>query len=271
MNRPRTFVLAASVALAAGFVLRAEDKPVTPKPAQATATAQLAADAQTAPNTLTDAEKQAGWKLLFDGKTLDGWNNFKKKDVRPGWQIKDGTLACVNPKNAGDLCTADKYDWFELSLDYNISEGGNSGIIYHIAPEGGAVWRTGPEFQLQDNQHAHDPQLCGWLYELYKPEIDPKTGKPLDATKPAGEWNNIRLILTPEKCEHYVNGVKYFEYQLGSDDFKARVAKSKFGAMDRKDKKELFAKFDSGFIALQGDHGQVSFRNIKIRPIEAKK
>jgi hypothetical protein len=271
MNRPRTFVLAASVALASAFVLRAADKPGTTEIPEPVANARLAADAEAPINTLTDAEKQAGWKLLFDGKTLNGWNNFKKKDVRPGWQIKDGTLACVDPKNAGDLCTADKYDWFELSLDYNISEGGNSGIIYHIAPEGGAVWRTGPEFQLQDNQHAHDPQLCGWLYELYKPEIDPKTGKPLDATKPAGEWNNVRLILTPEKCEHWINGVKYFEYQLGSEDFKARVAKSKFGAMDRKDKKELFASFNSGFLALQGDHGQVSFRNIKIRPIEAKK
>ena len=228
--------------------LRAEDKP-----------------AAGAPNTLTDDEKKAGWKLLFDGQSLNGWHNFKKTDVRPGWQIKDGTLACVDPKNAGDLCTADQYDWFELSVDYNISKGGNSGIIYHITNDGGAVWQTGPERQLQDNNEAHDPQLCGWLYQLYKPEIDPKTGKPLDATKPAGEWNTVRLILTPEKCEHWINGVKYFEYQLGSEDFNKRVAASKFGKMPK------FAKSDTGMIALQGDHGQVSFRNIKIRPIQAKK
>jgi len=155
---------------AAHNLLAADERPV------ATATAS-------APNALSDDEKKAGWKLLFDGKTLDGWNNFKKKDVRPGWQVKDGTLACVDPKNAGDLCTAEQYEWFELSVDYNISKGGNSGIIYHITPEGGAVWQTGPELQLQDNGDAHDPQLCGWLYQLYKPEIDPKTGKPLDATK----------------------------------------------------------------------------------------
>jgi hypothetical protein len=215
-------------------------------------------------NALTDEEKKAGWKLLFDGQTLQGWHNFKKPDVRPGWQVKDGALACVDPKNAGDLCTADKYDWFELSLEYNISKGGNSGIIYHITGEGGAVWQTGPELQLQDNNEAHDPILSGWLYQLYKPEIDTKTGKPVDATKPAGEWNQVRLILSPTKCEHYINGVKYFEYVLGSDDFNDRVAKSKFGKMKN------FAKSNSGYIALQGDHGQVSFRNIKIRPIEAK-
>jgi len=238
------FAVFASFIMVTGFVLRAAD--------------------QSAPNTLTDDEKKAGWKLLFDGKSLDGWNNFKKKDVKAGWQIKDGTLACVDPKNAGDLCTAEQYDWFELSLDYNISKGGNSGIIYHITPEGGAVWATGPEFQLQDNGEAHDPQLCGWLYQLYKPEIDPKTGKPLDATKPAGEWNNVKLILTPEKCEHWINGVKYFEYQLGSEDFNKRVAASKFKSMPK------FAKSNIGFLALQGDHGQVSFRNIKIRPIEKK-
>ena len=217
------------------------------------------------PNTLTEEEQKAGWKLLFDGKTLAGWSNFKKKDIRPGWQVKDGTLACVNPKNAGDLVTADQFEWFELSIDYNISKGGNSGIIFHVTNEEGAVWATGPELQLQDNGDAHDPELSGWLYQLYKPAVDPKTGKPLDATKPAGEWNTVKLVMTPEKCEHWVNGVKYFEYKLDSDDFKERVAKSKFGKMPR------FAKSNVGFLALQGDHGQVSFRNIKIRPIAAEK
>jgi hypothetical protein len=208
-------------------------------------------------NVLTDDEKKAGWKLLFDGKSLDGWHNFKSKDVRPGWQVKDGILMCVDPHNAGDLCTNDQYDWFELQLDYNISHGGNSGIIYHITDVGGAVWITGPECQLLDNKDGTDPQKSGWLYQLYKSDVD--------ATKPAGQWNHIRLLLSPEKCEHDMNGVKYFEYVLGSDDFKERVAKSKFASM--KD----FAKSDIGYLALQGDHGQVSFRNIKIRPIEQKK
>jgi len=163
MNHRFLVAVSSSCVLLAGMMLRADDKAVAPKSAETKGVARLAADADAPVNTLTDDEKKAGWKLLFDGKSLDGWNNFKKKDVKAGWQIKDGTLACVDPKNAGDLCTAEQYDWFELSLDYNISKGGNSGIIYHITPEGGAVWATGPEFQLQDNGEAHDPQLCGWL------------------------------------------------------------------------------------------------------------
>jgi Domain of Unknown Function (DUF1080) len=131
-----------------------------------------------------------------------------------------------------------------------------------VTDQGSAVWQTGPEFQLEDNAKAADPQRCGWLYGLYRPPEDPKTGKPLDATLPAGKWNHVRLLISKEKCVHEINGVKYFEYVLGSDDFKERVAKSKFGRMPD------FAKSDSGMIALQGDHGQVSFRNIKIKRLK---
>ncbi len=216
-------------------------------------------------NTLSEEEKAAGWKLLFNGRDLDGWHNFKRNDIRPGWQVRDGALVCADPRNAGDLCTDEQFDWFELHIEYNISEAGNSGIMYHVTDEGGATWATGPEVQLEDNEKAADPVRCGWLYALYQPPIDPATGKPLDATKPVGQWNHIRLLVSQEKCEHEINGVKYFEYVLGSDDFNERVAKSKFGRMP------LFAKSGKGYIALQGDHGQVSFRNIKIRPIRADK
>jgi hypothetical protein len=228
--------------------------------------ADSAADVTTSTkqNALTESEKKAGWKLLFNGEDLTGWHNFKKETIRPGWQVKEGQLVCVDPHDAGDIVTADQFDWFELQLDYNISEGGNSGIMFHVVDQGGAAWASGPEIQLEDNAKAADPQRCGWLYALYKPEIDPKTGKTLDATKPAGEWNHIRIIISPEKCIHEINGVKYFEYVLGSDDFNERVAKSKFGKMP------LFAKSNTGRIALQGDHGQVKFRNIKVRPMQSK-
>ena len=223
-----------------------------------------AAAAEAKPNTLSRKEKKAGWKLLFNGKDLSGWHNFKSDSIRSGWQVKDGMLACVDPHNAGDIVTAESFGWFELQLDYNISEGGNSGIMFHVTDEGPHAWATGPEFQLEDNAKAADPQRCGWLYALYAPPIDPKTDKPLDATKPAGEWNHIRLVIGPDKCVHEINGVKYFEYVLGSEDFKERVAKSKFGKMP------YFAKSASGAIALQGDHGQVSFRNLKVRAIAEK-
>jgi hypothetical protein len=220
--------------------------------------------AEPAPNTLTDSEKAGGWQLLFDGKTFHGWHNFKTAGVRTGWQIKDGALVCADPHNAGDIVTSNQFDWFELQLDYSISEAGNSGIMFHVTDAGDRVWATGPEFQLEDNQKAADKIRCGWLYALYQPPIDPKTGQPLDATKPVGEWNHVRLLITPQKCVHEINGVKYFEYVLGSDDFKARVAKCKFAAMPN------FAKSNTGYIALQGDHGQVSFRNIKLRVIKSQ-
>ena len=218
-------------------------------------------------NTLTDAEKSAGWQLLFNGKDFSGWHNFHFSDVAPGWQVTNGALVCWNPQLAGDIVTSNQYSWFELQLDYNISEEGNSGVLYHVVGEehkDWPTWVTGPECQLLDNVKGHDAeprQMSGWLYGLYQPPIDPKTGKPLDATKPVGEWNHIRLLITPEKCEHDMNGVKYFEYVLHSDDFNTRVKNSKFGQMPP------YAKSDTGAIALQGDHGAISFRNIKIRPI----
>jgi hypothetical protein len=221
--------------------------------------------ARAADNTLTAAEKTAGWKLLFDGKTLNGWSNFKKSDIKPGWQVRDGLLVCVDPHNAGDIVTADKFGAFELQVDFKMAKGANSGIIYHVSDAGGAVWATGPEIQLEDNEFAADPQKCGWLYALYRPPVDPKTGNTLDTTHSAGKWNHLRVIISPDGCLHEMNGVKYVEYVIGSDDFNSRVAKSKFGKMPG------FAKSGSGRIALQGDHGEVSFRNIKIRSLAVKK
>jgi hypothetical protein len=233
--------------------------------AQGPSGVQAAATQNSAPNTLTDVEQAAGWKLLFNGKDFTGWHNFKREGVRPGWEVKDGELVCADPHNAGDIVTADQYDSFELQLDYNISVAGNSGIMYHVTDKGGAVWATGPEFQLEDNKEAADPVRCGWLYALYQPPTDPNTGKPLDATKPVGQWNHVRLLITPEKCEHEINGVKYFEYVLGSEDFTSRVAKSKFSRMPD------FAKSNTGYVALQGDHGRIAFRNIKIRLVASGK
>lgn len=208
-----------------------------------------------APNTLTEAEKNAGWKLLFDGKTTDGWRNYKKPTISDSWKVADGALSWT-AKGAGDIVTVDKYDSFELKLEYKISKGGNSGLMYHVSEDEGAPWFTGPEIQIQDNKDGHDPQKAGWLYQLYSADVD--------ATKPAGEWNELRILITPEKCEQYMNGTKYTEYVKGSKDWDERVAKSKFAKMPK------FGKNTTGCICLQ-DHGNpVSFRNIKIRTIAAK-
>lgn len=205
------------------------------------------------PNTLTEEEKTAGWKLLFDGKSTDGWRNYKKERISDGWVVEDGELVRAR-QGAGDIITEDKYGAFELSLEYKISKGGNSGLMYHVTEQADTPWQTGPEVQIQDNQDGHDPQKSGWLYQLYSSETD--------ATKPAGQWNEIRILITPEKCAQYMNGVKYCEYVKGSDDWNRRVADSKFAKMPH------FGKPDRGHISLQ-DHGnEVAFRNIKIRVID---
>lgn len=210
-----------------------------------------------APNTLTDKEKAAGWKLLFDGKTTTGWKNFKKDSIGPGWQVKNGELTRAD-KGAGDIVTADKYTAFELVLEYKISKGGNSGLMFHVTDEGGTPWMTGPEIQIQDNKDGHDPQKAGWLYQLYKPDGE------ADATKPAGEWNELRVLISPEKSTVTMNGKKYYDFVKGSKDWDERVGKSKFASM------ATFGKPTSGFISLQ-DHGnEVAFRNIKVRVIETK-
>jgi Domain of Unknown Function (DUF1080) len=221
-----------------------------------------------APNQLTDADKKAGWKLLFDGKSLNGWHNFKKEGATAGWSVKDGVMVCAE-KNARDLVTNDKFDWFELSLEYNIPPKGNSGILFHVTNDGNTTYATGPEIQLLDNKLGGDAQLSGWLYQLYRPDLDPKTNKPLDATKPAGEWNHVRVVIAPPPAKSQVdmNGEKYYDFVLHSDDFNARVAKSKFGNAKQYPN---FAKSDTGFIALQGDHGAVSFRNVKVKAIGGK-
>jgi 3-keto-disaccharide hydrolase len=205
------------------------------------------------PGTLTDAEQTAGWKLLFDGKTTTGWRNYQKPDIASGWKVENGELV-RGAEKAGDIVTTDKYAAFELSLEYNISPGGNSGLMFHVTEDGKQPWNSGPEIQIQDTTSAaKDPQKPGWLYQLYKSDVD--------AAKPAGEWNELRLLITPQKCATWMNGQLYYEYVIGSEDWNERVAKSKFAKFPE------FGKATSGYICLQ-DHGNpVKFRNIKIRVI----
>ncbi len=207
-----------------------------------------------AANMLSLKEAKTGWTLLFDGKTTEGWHTFKESKALPGWVVKDGVLTSVDPGNAGDLVSNAKFDWFELELDYNVQKGQNSGIMFGVADDGDATWHSGPEIQIYDDHGEPGAQKSGWLYELYS--------SPVDSTKPSGQWNHFKIVVAPKKCATYVNGVKYYEYVLGSDEFKARVAKSKFNEFPQ------FAKVPKGSICIQGDHGVVSFKNIKIHALK---
>jgi hypothetical protein len=215
-------------------------------------------------NKLTDAEKAAGWKLLFDGQTTAGWRNFKKPDISKGWQVLDSSLCRVD-KTAGDIITTDEFDNFELELDYKVPPHANSGIMYRVSEEQARAPFSGVEFQILDNTDPKgDSQKSGWAYALYQPPLDARTGKPLDTTKPIGEWNHIRLVCNGPHIEHWMNGVKYCDYEIGSADWNQRVAQSKFA------KWPGFAKSAKGHIALQGDHGDVCYTNIKIRSLPPK-
>ena len=136
-------------------------------------------------NRLTDAEKAAGWKLLFDGQTTAGWRNFGKQTISAGWQVLDGELARVD-KTAGDIITVEEFDNFVLELDYKVPPHANSGIMFRVSEDEKRAPLTGIEFQILDNTDPKgDPQKSGWAYALYHPPTDPQTGQPLDATIPS--------------------------------------------------------------------------------------
>jgi len=223
------------------------------------ATLASASAADPAPNTLSDEEKKEGWILLFDGTSLDQWKAFKGGGPAPAsWKAVDGTLALPG-KGGGDLATKEQYDNFELKIDWKISPGGNSGVMYRSTEEGGAPYMTGPEIQVLDNQKHADGKnpktSSGSCYHMYPPTKD--------VTKPVGEWNSFHIIADGAKLTHVLNGEKVCEYEIGSADWKTRLATSKWA------KAALYATKTKGYIVLQ-DHGNpVWFRNIKIKPLAA--
>lgn len=207
----------------------------------------------TAPNTLSEIDRKLGWRLLFDGKTLDGWRNFRKQAPSDGWQVIDSALVRAK-KGAGTLITKDQFGSFELVLEYKISPAGNSGVMFHATEEYDRCWKSGPEVQLLDNGVHPDTNLSGWIYGLYSAKQD--------ATRPAGQWNEVRILVTPDLCRTSVNGITYNRFVKGSDEWNRKVADSKFSRYAN------FGKATRGHIGLQ-DHGdKIAFRNIKIREFE---
>jgi len=209
-----------------------------------------------AANALTPQEKAAGWRLLFDGTSLQGWRGFKQKAAPESWKVAGGELTLVG--KGGDLITNDQFDDFELALEWKLAKGGNSGIFYHVLEEGGdQAYFTGPEYQLLDNSTHKDGASpltsTGSNYALNPPARD--------VSKPVGEWNQTRIVAKGPHVEHWLNGVKVVEYELWSADWEARVKASKFAKMPG------YGRAKTGHIALQ-DHGDpVSFRNIKVRKL----
>ena len=182
--------------------------------------------AATPANQLTEGERRGHWKLLFDGRSTAGWRNYRKTSIGEGWTVKDAALV-RSGRGAGDIITKGQYEYFELSLEYRISKGGNSGIMFHVTEQESTPWRTGPEIQVQDNVDGHDPQKSGWLYQLYKPtkpawarrfekQVGFTSPEVDDATRPVGHWNHVYLRVHPNQCEVAVNGVSYYYFQKGN-------------------------------------------------------
>ncbi|WP_231463606.1 MULTISPECIES: DUF1080 domain-containing protein [unclassified Pedobacter] len=216
-------------------------------------------------NTLTKKEVKKGWKLLFDGKSLNGWHTYLRDTVGSKWTVQNGAIVFdpTKPRNGGgDIVTNEEYENYELNLEWKISKGGNSGIIFDIQenPKFRATYLTGPEMQVLDNIDADDNKkenhLAGCLYDMAG---DATVSKP----KPVGEWNKVRLIQNKGHLTFYLNGTKTFDGQIGSDEWNKLVDNSKF-----KDKAFAnFAKVAKGKIALQEHPGSSQWRNIKIKQL----
>lgn len=224
--------------------------------------------ADSAVNTLTAAEKTAGWELLFDGTTLTGWKRYNSDTIGPLWSVKDGSIMCDGrgltegtAHMGGSLTTTRQFGNFELKAQWKISPGGNSGILYHVIedPKYKHDYETGPEYQVMDDggwkgDKLHDAQKAGSNYDMF---AAPESKKLM----PVGEWNSARIIYNNGHVEQWLNGEKVVEFEEGSADYNERYKKSKWtGYPD-------WNKSKSGAITLQ-DHGApVYFRNIKVRAL----
>ena len=215
-------------------------------------------------NTLTTQEKNDGWQLLFDGKTTNGWHTYNRDTVSKNWKVIDGKLV-MNPKEKTtrgmeDIITNNEYENYDLSLEWRISEGGNSGIIFNVKedPKFDNTYNTGLEMQILDNIKAEDNKkenhLAGLLYDISGTAA-------LSKPKPAGEWNVARITQNRGHLTFNFNGVKTLDVQQGSEEWKNMIANSKFKTW------QDFAVSPKGKIAFQ-DHGyEVAFRNIKIKQL----
>ncbi len=229
-------------------------------------------------NRLSEAEKLAGWQLLFDGSTPTGWEGFQDTPFPTrSWSIEDGTIRTLADNSGGDIVTASEFENFELVFDWKLVKGGNSGVKYlvqqawaspgyrpHLGSEAkrrSMLRATGPEYQLLDDDNLNrrrsgwEYSSCGSLYLLYKPASD----KPV---RPAGEWNTSRIVVRGTHGEHWLNGAKVLEYEFNSPELLMRVEQTKFKRVPG------FGYKGPGHIALTHHNHPVWYRNVKIRTLE---
>lgn len=210
-------------------------------------------------NQLTEPEKQAGWRLLFNGSDLTGWRPYSAKGkIGDGWAVRNGLLIKQANTSGGDIMTVDTFEDFEFSWEWNLAKDGNNGVKYFIIEERGKT--IGHEYQLLDDaghpdgKKGKDRQLAGF-YDVLPPADD----KPFNGT---GRWNNSRLVVKGKHVEHWLNGTKVLEYECGSEAVLAAVQDSKFK------KVEGFGQKVRGHILITDHKDECKFRNLKLRELK---
>jgi len=225
-----------------------------------------------ADNTLTAAEQKDGWKLLFDGKTIDQWRGFKMETVPPGWSVEAGALVHTPPvrdpqtnvrPRTRDIVSAEQYSDFDFKFEWQLAPAppaGNSGVMFYVTTDGGETYHSGPEYQVLDNATHPDGKnpltSAGSCYAIYAPTRD--------VTRSIGQWNESRIVINKGKAEHWLNGEKVVEYDMNSDEWKAKVLGSKFKEWP------IFGVARRGHIAIQQHGAKVAFRNLKIKTLDAR-
>jgi Domain of Unknown Function (DUF1080) len=202
------------------------------------------------------SDQAGGWQVLFDGKITQAFRGWHSKGFPAGWHVVDGTLAKEGAVD--ELITRKEYGNFELELDWKIGESGNSGVFYRGTREYDHIYWSGPEYQLLDDANAPDGRsrltAAASAYAIYP--------APAGVVKPFGEWNTTRIVVKGSHVEHWLNGQLMVAYDLGSADWQARVAASKFS------KYPNYGLAKKGFVGIQGDHpGTLALRHIRIREL----
>ncbi len=210
-------------------------------------------------NTLSETEKAAGWKLLFNGRDTAGWRLFNKQaPPGEGWKVEDGLLKKLAKVRGGDIITTEKFNNFDLSWEWRVAPAGNNGLKYLVTEARPGA--PGHEYQLLDDTGHPDGKIgpkrqTASFYDV----LPPAANKPL---KPVGEWNGSRLVIRGQHVEHWLNGAKVLEYELGSEAVKTALAQSKFKTAPK------FGEKIEGHLMLTDHQDEAWFRNIKIRELK---
>src|SRR5512133_2698499 len=242
-----------SLLLALAATAAAACKPAAPR-ADSTPAAGASGAAATTPSTASTAD--SGWRSLDGPNLATSWRGYKSDSVPTGWSVANGVI--TKQGQANDLVSRDQYGDFELDWEWKLPPGGNAGVFYRATEEYDKIYWSGPEYQLLDDAGHPDGKnrltSAAAAYAVYP--------SPAGIVKPANEWNSSRIVVRGSHVEHWLNGQKVVEYDLGSPDWSAKVAAAKFKDYPN------YGKAARGYIGIQGDHtGTLQLRNARIREL----